>query len=113
MAKTGNKPPRDWSRGKIIFAGVLFALALMGLWARAYHVQVVKGPEYAKMADRQYWASETVSGKRGEIFDRNGLLLAKSVTTHSIYVRPNEVGDVWSVSQRLGKILGLNPGEVA
>ncbi len=113
MAKTGNKPPRDWSRGKIIFAGVLFASALMGLWARAYHVQVVKGPEYAKMANRQYWASETVSGKRGEIFDRNGLLLAKSIASPSVYVRPNEVGDVWAVSQRLGKILGLNPGDVA
>ena len=113
MAKTGSKPPKDWSRGKIIFAGCLFALALMGLWARAYHVQVVKGPEYAKMANRQYWASETVSGKRGEIFDRNGLLLAKSITTPSVYVRPNEVTDVWAVSQKLGKILGLNPGDVA
>jgi cell division protein FtsI (penicillin-binding protein 3) len=113
VAKTGSKPPKDWSRGKIIFAGCLFALALMGLWARAYHVQVVKGPEYARMANRQYWASETVSGKRGEIFDRNGLLLAKSITTPSVYVRPNEVTDVWAVSQRLGKILGLNPTEVA
>ncbi len=113
MAKTGSKPPKDWSRGKIIFAGCLFALALMGLWARAYHVQVVKGPEYARMANRQYWASETVSGKRGEIFDRNGLLLAKSITTPSVYVRPNEVTDVWAVSQKLGKILGLNPGDVA
>lgn len=113
MAKTGSKPPQDRSRGKIIFAGSLFALALMALWARAYHVQVVKGPEYAKMANRQYWTSETVSGKRGEIFDRNGLLLAKSITTPSVYVRPNEISDVWTVSQRLGSILGRNPRELA
>ena len=112
MAKTGNKPPRDWSRGKIIFAGVLFAVALMGLWARAYHVQVVKGPEYARMANRQYWASETVSGKRGEIFDRNGLLLAKSITAPSVYVRPSEITDPWAVSQKLGKILGQDPGSL-
>jgi len=113
VAKTGSKPPQDRSRGKIIFAGSLFALALMALWARAYHVQVVKGPEYAKMANRQYWTSETVSGKRGEIFDRNGLLLAKSITTPSVYVRPNEISDVWTVSQRLGSILGRNPRELA
>ena len=85
----------------------------MGLWARAYFVQVVKGPEYAKMANRQYWASETVSGKRGEIFDRNGLLLAKSVVTPSVYVRPNEIKDVWTVSHRLGSILGMNPKGIA
>ena len=113
MTKTGSKPPKDRSRGKIIFAGVLFALALMGLWARAYFVQVVKGPEYAKMANRQYWASETVSGKRGEIFDRNGLLLAKSIATPSVYVRPNEIKDVWTVSQRLGSILGMSPKSIA
>ena len=113
MTKTGSKPPKDRSRGKIIFAGVLFALALMGLWARAYFVQVVKGPEYAKMANRQYWASETVSGKRGEIFDRNGLLLAKSIATPSVYVRPNEIKDPWTVSQRLGSILGLSSKGIA
>jgi cell division protein FtsI (penicillin-binding protein 3) len=113
VTKTGSKPPKDRGRGKIIFAGVLFALALMGLWARAYFVQVVKGPEYAKMANRQYWASETVSGKRGEIFDRNGLLLAKSVATQSVYVRPNEIKDVWTVSTRLGSILGMNAKGIA
>lgn len=72
-----------------------------------------RGPEYAKMANRQYWASETVSGKRGEIFDRNGLLLAKSIATPSVYVRPNEIKDVWTVSQRLGSILGMSPKSIA
>lgn len=113
MAKTPGKPPKDRSRGKIIFAGVVFGLMLMGLWARAYHVQVVKGPQYAKMANRQYWASETISGKRGEIFDRNGLLLAKSIMTPSIFVRTAEVKDRWAVSQRLGKILGMSPKDVS
>ena len=113
MAKTGSKPPKDRSRGKIIFAGVLFAVALLGLWARAYHVQVVKGPEYAKMANRQYWASETVSGRRGEIFDRNGLLLAKSIATPSVYARPREVKDVWAASRKLAGILDREPARLA
>ena len=88
-------------------------MALMGLWARAYHVQVVKGPQYAKMANRQYWASETVSGKRGEIHDRNGLLLAKSITTQSVYVRPREIADRWTTARRLAPILGVHPKKVS
>lgn len=118
MAKIGNKParerkpPKDRSRGKIIFVGVLFGMALMGLWARAYYVQVVKGPQYATMANRQYWTSETVSGRRGEIVDRNGLLLAKTVTTQSVYVRPKELENRSAVAQRLGKILGSNPRKI-
>ncbi|AMD92068.1 hypothetical protein AXF15_02390 [Desulfomicrobium orale DSM 12838] len=91
----------------------MFAMALMGLWARAYHVQVVKGPQYAKMANRQYWASETVSGKRGEIHDRNGLLLAKSITTQSVYVRPREIVDRWTTARRLAPILGVQPKKVS
>jgi len=109
MVKKGPKPVKDRSRGKIIFAGIMFGLALMGVWARAYYVQIVKGPEYEKMANRQYWTSEVVSGKRGEILDRNGLLLAKSVTTQSVSARPAEMGDLWVASTRLGKILGKNP----
>ncbi|NCD24273.1 MAG: PASTA domain-containing protein [Deltaproteobacteria bacterium] len=106
------KPPKDRSRGKIIFAGVIFGVVLMGLWARAYYVQVVKGPEYAKMANRQYWASETVSGKRGEIVDRNGLLLAKTIITQSVYARPKEIVDRWLTSRALGKILGTSSKDI-
>ncbi|NLY40568.1 MAG: hypothetical protein GX055_02955 [Desulfovibrionales bacterium] len=113
MSRTAQKPPKDRSRGKIVFVGVLFALAIMGLWARAYYVQVIKGPEYAKMANRQYWVAETVSGKRGQILDRNGLLLAKTITTQSVYVRPHEMVDRWAVASQLGKILGRNPQAVA
>ena len=102
------QPAKDRSRGKIIFAGVVFALILAGLWARAYHVQIVKGPEYAKMANRQYWASEIVSGKRGEIFDRNGLLLATTISTQSVYIRPHEIKDKAGVSRQLSSILGIN-----
>lgn len=113
MTKSTDKPPVDRSRGKIIFVGVLFGMALLGLWARAYFVQVVKGPEYAKMANRQYWASETLSGKRGEIQDRNGLLLAKTIVTQSVFVRPNEVTDARAVADQLGKILGQNSKDIA
>ena len=113
MTKKADSAPKDRSRGKIIFVGVLFGVALLGLWARAYFVQVVKGPEFAKMANRQYWASETLSGKRGEIYDRNGLLLAKTVVTQSVFVRPNEVVDAWAVSQQLGKVLGQNSKDIA
>lgn len=113
MTKSGNQPVKDRSRGKILFAGILFWLVLLGLWARAYHVQIVKGPEYARMANRQYWASETVSGKRGEILDRNGLLLAKTVVTQSVFARPAEIKDPWTAGVRLGQILGAQPRKIS
>lgn len=106
MSSIGRNPVKDRSRGKIILVGVLFWVVLLGLWARAYYLQIVMGPEYASLANNQYWASEIVAGKRGEIFDRNGLLLAKSITTQSVYAHPYQIRDPWTTARRLGQILG-------
>ena len=62
-------------------------LLWFGLWARAYQVQVIQGPELTSMALRQHRAAEFERGARGEIFDRQGRLLAKS-TGISFTTRP-------------------------
>ncbi|MFW6323478.1 MAG: peptidoglycan D,D-transpeptidase FtsI family protein, partial [Desulfovibrionales bacterium] len=60
------------------------------------------------MAQRQYWTKKEVRGTRGEIFDRNGVLLAKSVEINSVYARPQEVMDPRNTAQKLSKILGIS-----
>ena len=66
----------DWSRWRINAVAVMFCLIWVGLWGRAWHLQMVEGPRLADKARRQHMASELVSGKRGLIYDRNGQVLA-------------------------------------
>jgi cell division protein FtsI (penicillin-binding protein 3) len=102
----------DRSRLKLALVGGLFALAWLGLWARAYYVQIVMGPDLALMARRQHEVAERITGARGEIFDRAGRLLAKSVEFTSVYARPLQVKDAARAEAVLAETLGLPRREV-
>ncbi len=102
----------DWTRVRIAAVGILLGLAWCVLWARAYYVQIMDGPELAAMATRQHEVSEYVSGERGQIFDRKGRLLAKSVAIKSVFVRPLLVKDVEATSRILSETLGLARSDI-
>ncbi len=99
------KTVRDWSRVKLTCVGVFFCLAWLALWGRAAYLQIVAGPELAEKAVRQHLASEVDKGARGEIHDRGGRLLAKSVECEALFVRPREVTDVARTAAFLSKVL--------
>jgi len=106
MTRPQSHLTKDWSGPKIIFLAVVFTCCWLALWARAYYVQIVRGEVLGKQANRQYWASHYEQGDRGEILDRKGRLLAKSVPTHSVYIRPLEVENVPRTADALHKVLG-------
>jgi cell division protein FtsI (penicillin-binding protein 3) len=97
---------KDWSGPKIIFLAVVFTCCWLALWARAYYVQIVRGEVLSKQANRQYWSSQYLEGERGELLDRKGRLLAKSVPTRSVYIRPLEVENTSQTVDALYKVLG-------
>jgi len=101
------KTVRDWSRVKLTCVGVFFLLAWLGLWARAGYLQIVVGPELAEKALRQHLASEVDKGARGEIYDRGGRLLAKSVEFEAVFVRPKEVTEPEKTADFLAKVLHM------
>ncbi|WP_462324633.1 penicillin-binding transpeptidase domain-containing protein [Desulfoplanes sp.] len=113
MARKKSIPGKDWSGVKIVAVAVVCTLCLMGLWARAYYVQIVRGKDLGAKAQRQYWAFHSVRGERGEILDTRGRLLAKSVPSYSLYLRPSEINDRARTVARLHRILGKKKGRLA
>ncbi len=106
------KPARDWSRAKIILVCSFVFLGWLGLWARAGYLQIIQGDELASKAMRQHVASELDRGSRGQILDRNGMLLAKSVELCAVYARPAEVKEPAKAAAILAPILGQSQGEL-
>lgn len=96
---------KDMSKVKIILILSLFVLAWTGLWGRALYIQVIEGERLAGMADRQYYSREKITGKRGEIFDRNGVVLAQSVRSKSVYANPFLIEDREKTAQALSTAL--------
>ena len=93
---------------KIICVGILFSVVLFCLWARACWIQIIKGSQLARLAQNQYWCQEKIQGRRGKIFDRNGLVLAQSVLCNSVYANPLEIDDYKQTARKLARILKIS-----
>ena len=96
-----------WDIARIKIVAALFMTLWGILWCRAWHVQMIEGPRLARKATHQHIVKELVSGRRGDIYDRNGLALARSVECHSVYVNPAEVSDPEGTSVFLARTLNL------
>ncbi len=76
----------------MVAAGVL-VLWVLAIEVRLLMLQVVQHTELVARAERQQMSTLPAPAKRGEIFDRNGRLLAYSVDADTIYAVPTEVTD--------------------
>ena len=103
----------DWNKIRIWTVGLVFSLLWVTLWGRAYYLQMVKGPEYAAMAKRQHTASEVVRGIRGNILDRNGNVIARSVECESVWANPSAIQDKDAATRALAPVLNLPAEKVA
>ena len=75
-----------------VAAGVLVLWAL-AIETRLIVLQVVQHSDLVARAERQQMSTVAAPAKRGEIFDRNGRLLAYSVDADTIYAVPTDIGD--------------------
>lgn len=103
--QVGTGRMKEASKRRLVIGLAFFLLAWLGLWLRAGWVQVVKGPQYSELARRQHLSAEFERGRRGNILDRNGVVLAKSIPIESVYARPLEIPDAWQTAQVLSPIL--------
>lgn len=103
----------NWPVWRINIVIGLFCVLWLGLWLRAWQLQMIEGPRLADRARKQHTATELVSGKRGLIHDRNGQVLARSVEARSVYARPHEIVDLAATSRRLAAILNLPEARIA
>ncbi len=107
MAKKKKQSMRSSSL-KLTFVMVLFAIIWTALLGRAAWLQLYQGPQLRKLALRQHLAAELDRGERGRIYDRNKNLLATSVQSDSVYIRPVKVKNVEKVARELSKITGIS-----
>ncbi len=102
----------NWGRVRLWGVSLIFAGLWLLLWARAYQVQIIRGPRLAEEARRQHITTEVVAGKRGNILDRHGNVLARSVDAQSVYVRPRQIKDLPETALFLSKTLSLPPEQI-
>lgn len=80
-------------KSRLMVAVTVLVLWVVGIEARLIVLQVVQHDDLVAKAERQQMSTIVAPAKRGEIFDRNGRLLAYSVDADTIYAVPTEITD--------------------
>lgn len=99
---------------KIRFRIILYLLAILAivLMLRLYFLQIMSGGLYAEMASENISREKTVSAPRGNIYDRNGKLLVKSIPVKAVAVEPLIVSENEDVMRILSECLNISYEEI-
>lgn len=92
-------------RSKFIVAAI--ALAFVGLAGRAAYVQVINNDFFIRQGEVRFSRTLELPANRGRILDRNGLILASSVPSPSIWAIPEDVEQDKVKLAQLAKLLDL------
>ncbi|MFN6566383.1 penicillin-binding protein 2 [Dendronalium sp. ChiSLP03b] len=94
---------------------ILFTLLMTtGIGIRLAYLQIIEGPKLRQRAEANRIRMIPKQPERGNIFDRNGKILASTRYSRSVYLWPMAHQKLsWSfVGQRLEKILGIPQQEI-
>jgi len=102
----------NWYKVRYQAVAGLFAMLWVLLWARAVYLQIIIGSDLRTLSARQHNITQLVESKRGNIYDRNGQILARSVEVRSVYAHPQEISDPVYAAKVLAPILKLTEKQV-
>ncbi|MDO8483371.1 MAG: penicillin-binding protein 2 [Candidatus Limnocylindrales bacterium] len=99
---------------RFVAFAVIMLLAVGGLTARLFYLQIVDGGRFASLSARNRTVLEAVPSPRGLIYDRAGRVLVTNVPTFAVKVRPADLPQSQrpQVVERLAALLDLDVAEV-
>ena len=71
-------------KSRLFVAVIVFCIMSAVLIQRVFYLQIVKGQEYVENYKLQIQKTKDVEGTRGNIYDRNGKLLAYNELAYSV-----------------------------
>ena len=97
-------------RSKLVVSAL--ALGFVGLGARAAYIQVFNNDFFQRQGEVRYSRTLELPANRGRVLDRNGLILASSVPSPSIWAIPEDVELDEAQRANLAKLLELPLAEL-
>jgi len=94
------------TRAMELFFASIFILFVLVL--RLFYLQVIKHDFYLDKSHEQRLRIITLSPDRGDIYDRNGNLLATSISAFSVFAVPSEVKNKSEVAGIISRVLEEN-----
>ena len=102
---------RKLTRRSLIVGGLQLAF-VGGLAARMRFLQVDQADEFRLLAEENRINIRLIPPARGEIFDRNGRILARNSPSYRIIIVPEDAGDVDKVIADLQSLVAIDPEDI-
>ncbi len=109
---------KDSHREKILFqsrmfvAALLVVLAMGGLMARYFTLQILDHETYKVQSDRNRIQLQPIAPKRGLIYDRQGQLLAENVASYSLSIVRERQRDIDKTLAQLRGMIDISDRDV-
>lgn len=91
---------------RIRFVFLLSIIILIAVIIKVFYIQVFAYDKLSNLAESLWSRELPIKADRGEIVDRNGVILATNITTVSLIVVPGQIDDPEAVAKDLSDILG-------
>jgi penicillin-binding protein 2 len=99
------------NRRSLLIGGAQFATAA-ALAFRMRQLQVEEADQFRLLADENRINIRLLPPARGEIFDRNGIVLAENEPSYRITLTREDAGDVELVLSRLAQLIEVRPEDI-
>jgi cell division protein FtsI/penicillin-binding protein 2 len=99
----------DWQatlKSRMRVAAAVLALWALAIECRLVYLQIVARADLVERAERQHMRNRKIAGKRGDILDRRGRVLATSGDADSVFAVPSAIEDPAATAAALCKALG-------
>ena len=93
---------------RLLVVFVLIAFVFTAIIARLAYLQIIASKTITNRAISQWTRDLPMQATRGNITDRNGVVVADTKTAYTLYVRPNSMTDVKAVAGAIAAATGKN-----
>ena len=93
---------------RIRYVFLIVILILIIAIGKVFYIQVFAYNKLNTLAESLWSRKLPISADRGEIIDRNGVVLATNITTTSLVVIPNQIIDKEDAAKKISEILNCN-----
>src|SRR6476646_8584196 len=111
-ASRTDAPGAPSAHRRILFVAVGLVLWMLVIGGRLVQLQIHQHDELASRARNQQLSSIETAPTRGQVLDRQGRELARSLDTESFYSDPSEVKNVDATAGRISGITGQDRVEL-
>lgn len=95
-----------YTRVRVVFLGVAFIFLLVII--KVFYIEVIQYDKLSNLASNLWSRNLPITADRGNIYDRNGKIIATNITTTSLVFIPNQIVDKEAVARDISEILGTD-----